>query len=134
MKKILLIEDEPEARTLLILRLSAHRFEVVGAGDGVEGSRKAKEFKPDLIVLDLKLPGDDGIQIYDALRKDPSTQKVPVLFLTAISPTGNMSKESLALIAASKHSIEMKGEYAVMGKPYDSRQLVETIRRLLGEL
>ncbi len=133
MQKILLIEDEPEARALLARRLSAHRFEVLEAGDGIEGSRKAKESKPDLIILDLKLPGEDGIQIYHGLRQDPSLQKVPVLFLTAISTGGSMSKESLALIASAKHGIEMKGEYVVMGKPYDSKQLVETIRRMVGE-
>ena len=133
MKRILLIEDEPEARALLSRRLSAHHFEILEAGDGIEGKRKAKESAPDLIILDLKLPGEDGLQIYHGLRQEPALQKVPVLFLTAISTIGSMSKESLALIASAKHGIEMKGEYTVMGKPYDAKQLLETIRRLLGE-
>ncbi len=133
MQKILLVEDEPEARALLVRRLSAHRFEVLEAGDATEGIRKAKESEPDLVILDLKLPGEDGIQIYHALRQDPSMQKVPVLFLTALSRDSHMSKENLALIASTKHGIQMKGEYTVMGKPYDPKRLVETIRHMLGE-
>lgn len=131
MQKILIIEDEPEARMLLIRRLRASRFETLEAGDGTAGFQKAKEAKPDLIILDLKIPGEDGLQIYRSMRKEPELQKVPVLFLTAISAGGKMNRESLALIASAKHGFEPGGNYEVMGKPYDSKQLLETIRRML---
>lgn len=131
MKKILIIEDEPEARSLLARRLSAHRYEVLEAGDGAEGMLKAKEAKPDLIVLDLKLPGQDGIEIYGSMRKNPALVKVPVLFLTAISTGESMSKQSLGLIASAKHGVELTGNYRAMGKPYDAKRLVEALREML---
>lgn len=133
MQKILIIEDEPEVRVLLARRLRASRFEILETGDGTAGFQKAKEAKPDLIILDLKMPGEDGLQIYRSMRKEPELQKVPVMFLTAISTGGKMGRESLALIALAKHGFELGGNYEVMGKPYDSKQLLETIRRMLGE-
>ena len=132
MQKILIIEDEPEARTLLKRRLTAYRFEVLEAGDGEEGLRKAKETKPDLIILDLKMPGDDGLQVYHSMRKEVPLQAVPVLFLTAISTGGVMSKESLTLIASAKHGFELTGDFQVMGKPYDGQQLLEMVRKMIG--
>lgn len=133
MQKILIIEDEPEARTLLKRRLSAYRFEVLEAGDGAEGLKKVKETKPDLIILDLKMPGgDDGLQVYHSMREEASLQTVPVLFLTAISTGGVMGREGLALIASAKHGFELAGNFQVMGKPYDGQQLLEMLRKMLG--
>lgn len=132
MHKILIVEDDADARLLLGRRLAAHHFEVVEADHGDEGIRKAKELKPDLIVLDLKLPGDDGVQIYQTLRQDPSTEGVPVLFLTGLSTGGRITRESLALIASTKHGVVMQGNFSVLGKPYDSKELVDTVRRMIG--
>ena len=132
MQKILIVEDEPEARTLLKRRLMAYRFEVVEAGDGAEGLRKAKEEKPDLIILDLKMPGDDGLQVYRSMRKEAGLEAVPVLFLTAISAGGSIGKDSLVLIASAKHGFDLTGNFQVMGKPYDGQQLLETVRKMLG--
>src|SRR3990167_3296420 len=132
MQKILVIDDEPEVRMLLARRLAASHFETLEAGDGAAGLQKAKETKPDLIILDLKMPGEDGLQIYRLMRGEPELQKVPVLFLTAISTGGKMGRESLALIASAKHGFELDGNYEVMGKPYDSKQLLETLRRMLA--
>ena len=132
MQKILIVEDEPEARMLLGRRLAAHRFEVLEANDGSEGLQKAKETKPDLIILDLKMPGEDGLEVYRALRREPLLKEVPVLFLTAVSTSGSMGRGSLALIASTKHGFEMTGEYQVMGKPYDAKQLLDTLRGMIG--
>ncbi len=132
MQKILIVEDEAEVRKLLARRLQASRYEPLEAGDGVAGFQKAKEAKPDLIILDLMMPGKDGLQTYQALRQEPELQTVPVLFLTAVSAGGKMTRESLALVASAKHGFELAGNYEVMGKPYDSKQLLETLRRMLG--
>lgn len=132
MQKILIIDDEPEVRMLLARRLMASHFEVLEAGDGAAGFQKAKEAKPDLIILDLKMPGEDGLQIYQSMRKEPELQKVPVLFLTAISTGGKMGRESLGLIASAKHGFELGGNFRVMGKPYDAKQLLDTLREMMG--
>ena len=132
MQKILIVEDEPEARTLLARRLTAHHFEILEAGDGVEGFEKARQAKPDLIILDLKMPGEDGLQVYRSVRKEASLQTVPVLFLTAISTGGSMGREGLALIASAKHGFELTGNFRVMGKPYDAKHLLDTLREMMG--
>lgn len=132
MQKILIIEDEPEARMLLARRLRASHFETLEAGNGTAGFQKAKEAKPDLIILDLKMPGEDGLQTYRSMRDEPELQKVPVLFLTAISAGGSMGRESLALIASAKHGLELDGNFRVMGKPYDAKQLLDTLREMMS--
>jgi CheY-like chemotaxis protein len=132
MQKILIIEDEPEIRKLLARRLPASRFETLEAGDGIAGLQKAKEAKPDLIILDLMMPGADGLQTYQTMRKEPLLEAVPVLFLTAVSSAGKMTREGLALIASAKHGFELDGKFEVLGKPYDAKQLTETIQSLLA--
>ena len=131
--KILIIEDEPDARLLLSRRLQAGQFEVLEAEDGPSGIAQAKQGMPDLIVLDLMLPGQDGFETYQILRKDPLTQPIPILFLTAVSSGTPITKESLDLIAEAKHGIHLEGNYAAMEKPYNPAHLLETIQALLGK-
>lgn len=133
MTKILLIEDNTDVRLLLGRRLAAHRFEILEAADGKSGLEQAQRGRPDLIVLDLNLPGEDGFKVYQSLRQEEAMREIPVLFLTAVSTGGKMTAESLALIATAKHGILLQGRYAVMGKPYEPRELVERIRQLLEE-
>ncbi len=130
---ILIIEDEAQVRELLGRRLQAHSYETQEAENGKVGLEKAKQLKPELIILDLNMPEIDGIQVYQRLRQDPDTAKIPVLFLTALSAGGTMTEQSLAIIASAKHRVQLTGKYAVMGKPYDAQQLLETIRKLLGQ-
>ena len=130
---ILLIEDEQPVRELLTRRLQAHGYDTQEAENGRIGFEKAKQIKPGLIILDLNMPELDGIQVYQKLHQDPATEAIPVLFLTALSAGGTMTEQSLAIIASAKHRVQLQGKYAVMGKPYDAQQLLETIRRLTGQ-
>lgn len=132
MPKILIIEDEAEVRALLARRLGALHFETLEAGDADSGMKQAREGKPDAVILDLQLPGQDGLQIYRMLRKDEATKAVPVLFLTAISAgVGSLTKEGLALIASAKHGFTLTGRYEVMTKPYEAKRLVDTLKGML---
>ncbi len=132
-KKILVIDDEPDARTLLNRRLSASQYEVVESADGPSGIAVAKEGGIDLIILDLIMPGEDGIKIYHALRHNPQTQNIPVIFLTALSVDASLTERGLELMALTKHGLEMDKYFVVMGKPYDPKKLSREIRRLLGQ-
>ncbi len=80
---ILVIEDEGDILDLITVNLTREGFRVLGAASGEEGLALAREEAPDLIVLDLMLPGLDGLQVCRALRADPSTRALPVLILTA---------------------------------------------------
>lgn len=80
--KILVVEDEHLLRRLLVQSLKEANFEVIEAMDGEEGLVKAKEEKPDLILLDLILPGISGYEVLLRMKKDPFLEKIPVIVLS----------------------------------------------------
>lgn len=83
MKKILVIEDEPEMRRNLLMILKLEKFQPVGAENGRVGLETVKRELPDLILCDVMMPELDGHGVLEALRKDPATASIPFLFLTA---------------------------------------------------
>ena len=83
MKKILIIEDEPEMRRNLTTILRLERFQPVAAENGRVGIELAKKEAPDLILCDVMMPGGDGYGVISALRSDPATVAIPFIFLTA---------------------------------------------------
>jgi DNA-binding response OmpR family regulator len=83
--KILVVDDEPSVRRLLIAALSKSGYEVIEASDGDEGLRKALEEKPDLIISDVLMPVRDGCQMSRNLRDNPVTALVPIIMLTGLN-------------------------------------------------
>jgi len=81
-KKILIVEDDKFLRELIARKLAKENFEVAEAVDGEEGIKKAKEEKPDLVLLDLILPGIDGFEVLSKIKEDEATQKIPVIVLS----------------------------------------------------
>lgn len=87
MQKILIIEDEVDIAELISFNLQRQQFETVMAHDGIDGLNKALSIEPDLIILDLMLPGMDGINVNKELKRDPRTRNIPVIMLTAKAQT-----------------------------------------------
>ena len=83
MKRILVIEDEPEMRRNLMAILRLERFEPLAAEDGQLGVELAKREKPDLVLCDVMMPKLDGYGVIAALRASPETAAIPFIFLTA---------------------------------------------------
>ena len=81
--KILVIEDDPSAARLMVYALELEGFQVIAATDGLDGLKQAKEEEPDLIILDVMLPGLDGFEVCDRLRADSTTAQLPILILSA---------------------------------------------------
>lgn len=81
-KKILIVEDDKFLRELIAKKLSDEGFIIEEASDGEEGIRKIKEGKPDLVLLDLILPGIDGFEVLDKIKKDLETKLAPVIILS----------------------------------------------------
>ena len=117
MEKILIIEDEPSILTLLSFNLEKSGYQVISAMDGKVGLEKAKKEQPDLIVLDLMLPGMDGIDICKSLRMDKNN--TPVLMLTA---KDDVLDKILGL--------EL-GADDYMTKPFSPREVVARIKAIL---
>jgi two-component system phosphate regulon response regulator PhoB len=82
-KTVLLVEDEPDVVDLLRFHLRRARFKVLVANTGAAGLAAVRAERPDIIILDIMLPGMSGIEVCRALRSDPSTASTPVLMLTA---------------------------------------------------
>ncbi|MDP2720931.1 MAG: response regulator [bacterium] len=80
--KVLLIEDEKEVAELYKLKLTLDGYEVVTADNGQEGLEKAFKENPELIFLDIKMPGMDGFEVLKKLRESPKTKELPVVILS----------------------------------------------------
>ncbi|MDO8730506.1 MAG: response regulator [Candidatus Omnitrophota bacterium] len=121
-KKILVVDDEADIRAFLRRRLEASQFEVLEAADGFSAIVRAGETRPDLILLDILMPGKDGIETYHALKQDPSTSKIPIIFLSALAKN----------TAPAQHNLGPDEGYAILGKPYQAEELLQTIHQALS--
>lgn len=92
-KTILIVEDDTILRDLISQKLKKdNNYEIVEAVDGEEGLKKAKEEKPDIILLDLILPGIDGFGVLEQIKKDPEIDKIPVVILSNLGQKEEIEK------------------------------------------
>lgn len=117
--KILIIEDDPDLRRGLNVRLRASNYDTAFAGDAVMALSIAKKEAPDLILLDLGLPGGDGFLVLERLKNIASLACTPVIVVSARDPKAN---EKRALDA---------GAEAFFQKPVDNAQLMSAIHTAL---
>ncbi len=91
-KKILIIEDDKFLKELISQKLSKEGYDISEAVDGEEGIKKIKEEKPDLVLLDLILPGIDGFEVLSRTKKDPSLSSIPVIILSNLGQKEDIDK------------------------------------------
>ncbi len=116
---ILIIEDNEILRTIIFEFLELENFNVISAGDGVAGLNLAKELNPDLIICDINMPYLDGYGVLGELRKDLSSAKIPVIFLT--SDADSVTRLRALQLGANDYLI----------KPIRINQLLEAINNQL---
>jgi CheY-like chemotaxis protein len=119
MAMILYVEDNPEHRLMMHTLLTLRGFAVELGRNGVEGVKLAKEVHPDLILLDLYMPKMDGFGVMEHLKKNPSTQDIPVIVVSAW-PTGDH-----------RWRVFDGGARAFVAKPYDIESLINLINENL---
>ncbi len=119
MSRILLIDDDPHCRELLRSRFKKERYELVEASDGEEGLKLADRQRPDLVILDIRIPKIDGWEVCRRIKSDPHMQVIPVLMLTGCSQD---VQESYGRQCGAD-------DYVV--KPWDWTRLMAIIGRLL---
>ena len=90
--RILIIEDDKFLRELIIQKLGKEGYEIVEAAEGEEGLRKMKEEKPDLVLLDLILPGIDGFEVLRRAKTDEETSAVPIIILSNLGQRDDVEK------------------------------------------
>lgn len=120
-KKILIVEDEPEFRMGLRMRLEASGYEVIEAEDGSAGLNMARDQKPDLILLDVMLPKMQGYQVARLLKFDTRYGSIPIIMLTARSQQSD--KETGMSVGADAYIV----------KPFKANELLEMIGKLLSK-
>ena len=92
MKKVLIADDKATSRELIRTVLETLGYEISEAADGIEAVRSARELRPDLIVLDLHMPGLDGFGVLTELRRDQDFAKTPIMALTASAMQGDRER------------------------------------------
>ena len=117
--KILVVDDEPNIVQTLQDRLEMNEYEVITAGDGREGLKKAQQEKPDVILLDVIMPVMDGHEMLEALRRQPDYDDISVIMLTARSQTQDIARANACGI----------DDYIV--KPFDLSELLEKIETVV---
>jgi DNA-binding response OmpR family regulator len=121
MAKILIVEDDADIRMLLATRLKSAGYESAFATDASTALGIARKEQPDLILLDLGLPGGNGLVVLERLRSIASLSTIPVVVVSARDPYTHEQP----LLAA--------GAYAFLTKPIDTDRLLAAIRGALGE-
>lgn len=92
MTKILVVEDDKFLREMISRKLDKEGYEVVQAVDGEKGEVKIKEEKPDLVLLDLILPGIDGFEVLERTKKDPEVANIPIIILSNLGQKSEVER------------------------------------------
>ncbi len=117
--KVLMVDDDRTVVELMAAVLQKQGFRFASAKDGVEGLEKAKEFMPDLIILDISMPRMDGLEMCRRLRAEPATQRIPVVMFTALSDRSMRIKGLMA------------GANDFLTKPVDNTEILVRVGNLL---
>jgi DNA-binding response OmpR family regulator len=120
-KIILIVDDDPDVRQGMHMRLKANHYDTVLAADALSGMAEALRQKPDLIILDLGLPARDGFVVMEKLKTLPSLAAIPII---VVSARDIRTHQELAVKAGAK---------AFLQKPVDNAELLAIIRQTLGE-
>jgi DNA-binding response OmpR family regulator len=120
-KKILIVDDERDIVKVLVIRLQSSGYEVIAAFDGAQGVFMAHKEKPDLIILDIRMPAGDGFSVAERLKRSSHTWTIPIIFLT-----GSPERE------AEGRAMELGARFFIK-KPYDPEELLDAVKRALQE-
>lgn len=118
-KKVMIVEDNELNMKLFHDLLEAHGYNILQTKDGMEALRIAREHRPDLILMDIQLPGMNGISALRALRAEPATIAIPVVAITA------------SVMQQNREEIMRAGFDGFIEKPVNLRDLLDTVRQAL---
>jgi CheY-like chemotaxis protein len=123
-KKILVVDDEAHIRSVLELKFKSAGYEVRGFANGIDALEGAKEFMPDLIVSDYKMPGGiSGVDLIHGVRQTPNLFHTPIILLTG----------SVAFIQKLNQRLDGVEGITMMSKPFSPRNLITKASEILGD-
>lgn len=120
MKSVLLVEDDSRLSLALSIRLKSMDYKVATAGDAISAVSAARSSKPDIVLIDINLPGGDGFVVAERLRSVLDTATTPYIFITASKKHG-LRERAMEL-----------GASAFLEKPFDAQHLARAIDESLG--
>jgi DNA-binding response OmpR family regulator len=119
---VLIVDDEAPIRLLCRVNLEAEKMDVVEASDGIAGLEAARRERPDVILLDVMMPGLDGWRVAEELLEDPDTKSIPIVFLTARAELRDQAR-----------GLDLGGlDYVT--KPFNPVELAQTIREVISRV
>jgi CheY-like chemotaxis protein len=119
-KTVLFVDDEPDLQKVFKYRLNKQGYEVIEASDGKKALETLKTARPDLVLLDYRLPGMDGHEVCRRMKADPALKSIPVILMSA-SP-GGLNQEAVAAAGADDSFV----------KSFEFEDLAAKIRRWIG--
>lgn len=120
MRKILIVDDEPYILNILDFSLDAEGYRVLQASDGEEAMRMAQEQAPDLVIMDVMMPRQDGFETCRRLKEDMRTSDIPVVLLTARNSREDRTRGE-----------EVRAD-GYITKPFSPQRLLDTVQEFLG--
>jgi CheY-like chemotaxis protein len=122
-KTILVVDDDPDARTFMTTVLKDNGFETVTANDGNEALERIQEKAPDLIALDITMPEKSGVAVYRKVKEDEKLKGIPVIIITGVS-------NEFEKFISSRRQVPPPEGY--ISKPVEPDELMKKVRQLLG--
>jgi len=120
-KKIMVVDDEPYIARVIKFKLEQEGYIVISANDGITGLNKIREEKPDLVLLDVMMPGMTGYEVCQKIKGDAELAGIPVVILTAKGQ--ERDREQGLSVGASDY----------ITKPFSPNRLLELVRTMVGE-
>ena len=120
--KVLIIDDEIDLLETMRSRLDASGYDVATSNDGINGMEKAKEFQPDLIILDIMMPGIDGFETLKNFKSEASIKHIPIVVFSCGSEEEEWANRAFEL-----------GSVGYVVKPFDSDALLFTVEKFISK-
>jgi len=128
-KTVLIVEDELDMRIFISTLLETSGYRPIKARDGREGIVKAREISPDLIILDVMMPGEGGVQMYRQLKTDDTLMNIPVILLSGVAK--NTFTHYLKMLNA-RMECAIPEPSAYLEKPPEAEAIIKLTERLIG--
>ena len=119
-KKILVVEDDKFLRELIAQKIMKEGYDVIEAVDGEKGAESIRKEKPDLVLLDLILPGIDGFEVLAKMKSDPSTSEIPVIILSNLGQKDDIEK-----------GLEMGANDYMIKAHFTPAEIIEKVRSVI---
>lgn len=126
-QKILVVDDEPDVVTYLCTLLEEHGFKVCSAADGIEGLLRVREESPNLICLDIRMPENSGVLMYEEIKVDRQFREIPVLVVTGYKADEPLLKDFKRYL--DDRSVPVPEGY--LEKPIDQAFFIQSVKKIL---